>query len=74
VFRYIAYVHVIDELQTKIDSKAQKCIFIGYSLEKKGYRCYNHVIHEMRVSKNVVFDEMSNWYADVKDSIRVDGT
>jgi hypothetical protein len=23
----------------------------------------------MRVSKDVVFDEMSSWYADVKDSI-----
>ncbi len=26
----------------------------------------------MRVSKDVVFDEMSSWYADVKDTIGVD--
>jgi hypothetical protein len=26
----------------------------------------------MRVSRDVVFDEMSSWYADVKDSIGVD--
>ncbi|MDM1715273.1 hypothetical protein HX137_32225, partial [Pseudomonas sp. 165] len=49
--------------------KAEKCIFIGYSLEQKGYRCYNPVTREMRVSRDVVFDEMSSWYADVKDSI-----
>ena len=33
VFGCIAYVHVLDELRTKLDLKAEKCIFIGYSLE-----------------------------------------
>ena len=32
VFGCIAYVHVPDELQKKLDPKAEKCIFIGYSL------------------------------------------
>jgi len=69
VFGCIAYVHVLDELRTKLDSKAKKCVFIGYSLKQKGYKCYNLVTHEMRVSRDVVFDEMSNWYVNVKDSI-----
>jgi transposase InsO family protein len=69
VFGCITYVHVLDELQTKLDSKAKKCVFIGYSLEQKGYKCSNPITREMRVSKDVVFNEMSNWYADVKDSI-----
>jgi hypothetical protein len=47
VFGCIAYVHVLDELRTKLDSKAEKCVFIGYSLEQKGYKCYNPVTHEM---------------------------
>jgi hypothetical protein len=72
VFGCIAYVHVLDELQTKLDSKAEKCVFIGYSLEQKGYRCYNPVTHKMRVSRDVVFDEMSSWCADVKDTIGAD--
>ncbi len=33
VFGCIAYVHVPDELRTKLDLKAEKCVFIGYSLE-----------------------------------------
>jgi hypothetical protein len=69
VFGCIAYVHVPNELRTKLDSKAEKCVFIGYSLEQKGYKCYNLVTCEMRVSMDVVFDEMNNCYADVKDSI-----
>jgi len=72
VFGCIAYVHVPDELRTKLDSKAEKCVFIGYSLEQKGYRCYNPVTRKMRVSRDVVFDEMSSGYADVKDTIGAD--
>ena len=76
VFGCIAYVHVPDELRTKLDRKAEKCVFIGYSLEQKGYRCYNPATHKLRVSRDVVFDEMSNWYAletvigaDVSESV-----
>jgi hypothetical protein len=72
VFRCIAYVHVPNELRTKLDPKVEKCVFIGYSHEQKGYRCYNLVTREMRVSRDVVFDEMSSWYADVKNSIGAD--
>jgi hypothetical protein len=72
VFRCIAYVHVLDDLRIKLDSKAEKCVFIGYSLEQKWYICYNPVTREMKVSRDVVFDEMNSWYANVKDSIGAD--
>jgi hypothetical protein len=32
VFGCIAYVHVLDEKISKLDPKAEKCIFIGYFL------------------------------------------
>ncbi|MCO5583827.1 hypothetical protein L7F22_037742 [Adiantum nelumboides] len=72
VFGCIAYVHVRDALRTKLDPKAEKCVFIGYSVEQKGYKCYNHVTRQVRVSKDVVFEEMETWYADVKDVIGAD--
>ena len=68
VFGCISYVHVPDELRTKLDPKAKKCVFIGYSLEQKGYRCYNSSTRDVRVSKDVVFDEMASWYFEVKDN------
>jgi hypothetical protein len=60
VFGCIAYMHVPDEKRSKLDPKAEKCIFIGYSLKQKGYRCFNSSIWKSQVSKNVVFDEMVN--------------
>ncbi len=39
VFGCIAYVHVPNEKRSKLDPKAKKCIFIGYSFEQKKYRC-----------------------------------
>lgn len=58
----IAYAHVPEELYTKLDSKAKKCIFIGYSPEKKGYIWYNIVTRQLIVGTDVGFDEMRSWY------------
>ena len=61
-----------DELWKKLDPKAEKCIFIGYSLEQKGYRCYNPIKGEFRVSKAIIFDEMISWYASSGDALKED--
>jgi hypothetical protein len=58
VFGYIAYVHVPNEKWSKLDPKAEKCIFIRYSLEQKGYRCFNSSTRKLQVSRNIMFDEM----------------
>ena len=72
MFGCIAYVHVLDELRTKLDPKTKKCVFIGYSLEQKGYKCYNPVTRQVRVNKDVVFDEMASWYVEEKQVIGAD--
>jgi len=66
VFGCIAYVHVPDEKRSKLDPKAEKCIFIRYFLEQKGYRCFNPSTQKLQVSKDVVFNEMINWYSPLK--------
>ena len=37
----IAYVLIDENDRVKIDKMSEKCIFIGYSNESKGYRSYN---------------------------------
>jgi hypothetical protein len=59
-------VHVPNEKRLKLDQKAEKCIFIKYSLKQKGYRCFNPSIQKLQVSKYVVFDEMVSWYSPLK--------
>jgi len=68
VFGCIAYMHVPEEKRSKLDPKAEKCIFIGYSSEQKGYRCFNPSTWKLQVSRDVVFDEMASWYSPLKIS------
>jgi hypothetical protein len=66
MFGCIAYVHVLDEKRSKLDPKTEKCIFIRYSLEQKGYKCFNPSTRKLQVSRDVVFDEMVSWYPPLK--------
>ncbi len=63
VFGCITYVHVPDEKISKLDPKIEKCILIGYSLEQKGYKCFNPSTQKLQVSRDVVFNEMVSWYS-----------
>ena len=63
VFGSIAYVHIPDKQRQKLDPKSEKCILMGYSLEQKGYKCFNPSTRMVRVSRDVVFDESASWYA-----------
>ncbi len=66
MFGCIAYVHDHDEKISKLNPKAEKCIFIGYFLKQKRYKCFNLFTQKLQVSKDVVFDEMVNWYSPLK--------
>ncbi len=58
--------HVPNEKRSKLDLKANTCIFIGYSLEQKGYKCFNLSTQKLHVIKDVVFDGMASWYSPMK--------
>ena len=40
VFRCAVFIHIHKQFKSKLDPKAMKCIFIGYSNSKKGYKCF----------------------------------
>ena len=62
VFGCAAYPHIPKDERKKLDDKTHKCIFLGYSDNRKGYRLYdlNHskVIH----SRDIKFNELDNGF------------
>jgi hypothetical protein len=57
VFGYVAFVHVLEEIKDKLDSKGVKCIFIGYCEDTKGYILYNIISQYVIISHDVIYDE-----------------
>ncbi|MCO5594985.1 hypothetical protein L7F22_049020 [Adiantum nelumboides] len=55
VFGCLAYAHIPQQLRGKLDDKAVKCIFVGYSSGSKGYRVYNPATNKIFESCDVIF-------------------
>ena len=56
VFGCDAFVHVPKEKRTKLDSKFERCSFIGYKDGLKGYRIWNLEIRKVMYNIDVVFN------------------
>jgi hypothetical protein len=52
-FGCVTYAHVPDDVRRKLDNKGQKCIFVGYSEETKGYKLYDPVARKFIISLDV---------------------
>ena len=61
IFGYTAFAHVSKDQRKKLDSKARKCIFLGYGSETKGYRLYDPERRRVFHSRDVIFHEFSNY-------------
>ena len=60
VFVFYAYVHVSKENRSKLDNKAEKCIFIGYKDGVKGYKIWNPETKKIVYNRDVVFREVKD--------------
>ncbi|KAK3005783.1 hypothetical protein RJ639_017384 [Escallonia herrerae] len=57
VFGCIAYAHIDKEKRKKLDSKSQKCVFIGYGGYEYSYRLWDYEHNKVIRSRDVIFDE-----------------
>jgi hypothetical protein len=55
VFGFDSYVHVPKENRSKLDKKAEKCIFIGYKDGVKGYKLWNPETKNIVYRRDVIF-------------------
>ena len=56
-FGCIAYAHIAKGKRRKMDSKTDKCVFLGYSTCSKAYRIYNVARKMTLVRRNVIVNE-----------------
>ena len=59
VFGCVSYAHVPCELRSKLDDRAEKMVFVGYSTRAKAYRLYDMASQKIVTRRDVVFDETS---------------
>lgn len=57
IFGCTAFVHTYSQNCSKLDARSLKCIFLGYSPNKKGYKCYHPPTYQFFHTKDVTFFE-----------------
>jgi transposase InsO family protein len=67
VFGCVCFVKDYRPSVGKLDPKALKCIFVGYSGKQKGYKCWCPSERRMFVSMDVVFREHEPFYGEPTD-------
>jgi hypothetical protein len=60
-FGCVVYVKDTSPNLKKLDDKSHAMIFMGYQSDTKGYRVYDPSTRQVRVSRDVVFDEQAQW-------------
>ena len=71
VFGCVAYAHIPDQLRKKLDSKGEKCTFLGYCEDSKGYRLYNPSTKKFVISRDVQFIEEEAWDGSIEKTMNV---
>jgi hypothetical protein len=57
VFSSITWAHIPDEKRKALQPKSEKCIFVGYSEDFKGYKILQPHCNEIIIRRDVKFDE-----------------
>lgn len=65
------YVHIQPNFRSKLDPRAIKCIFVGYSNSQKRYKCYCASNRRICVTLDVTFNKKHAFYRSVGETERL---
>lgn len=68
IFGHICFVHIQAAHRDKLEPRATKYVFMGYSSSQKGYKCYNPSTGKIIVSRYVRFDEFTPYFCKNPDT------
>jgi len=57
IYGCTAFKHISDALQTKLQPKLKKLIFVGYVMKEKAYQLWDPISDKISISRDVVFNE-----------------
>jgi hypothetical protein len=58
----VCFVNNISPEISKLDAKSHKCVFVGYSSAKTGYKCYDSMKKKIFKSLDVIFREIEPYF------------
>ena len=73
IFGCVAFVHLHKNQRTKLDPCAVRCLFLGYGLHKKGYRCYDPATNRVYITIDVTFLEFEPFYPSLVSNSDLQG-
>ncbi|PON63094.1 hypothetical protein PanWU01x14_133660, partial [Parasponia andersonii] len=62
-FGCTVFVHIPQHFRSKLDPRAEQCVFIGYAPNKKSYKCLNPKAQKTNVSMDVSFFENQSYFS-----------
>ena len=71
IFGCIAYVHIPKRSQSKLDPRAEKCVFVGYAANRKGYKFFNPITKRFHVTMDATFIETLPYFTKISFRVRI---
>ena len=63
IFGCTVYVHLQKQYRSKLDPRAEKCVFLGIGQHQKGYKCYSPTTRKFYTTMDVIFVEHESFFS-----------
>jgi len=73
IFGCVAFVHLHKNQRTKLDPCAVRCLFLGYGVYKKGYRCLDPTTKHTYTTMDVTFLESNTFFSSPASNSTLQG-